>query len=161
MPSSFAPRWSRILFSRQVTAIAGSLVVLTFLGCMSLTFQGRTVSVENGTCPEVICEKGKVHIAANCIADVYYPHAFSTRPNLEFDDHHDCCELIEQREDGFRVRNQSSFGVTMTWKARGVHTETPSPVVGPPLVVATPATGTVPPPEPVPATLPKPLPANP
>jgi hypothetical protein len=157
MPVPRPSRRSYRFLNRRVTVAAASACVLLFLGCMNFTFQGRTVSVENGASPGVSCQSGTAHLAGHACADVYYPAAFATKPNLELEDSFDHCEIVEQREDGFRVRNRCFFSVDIVWKARGTRVEAVVPAA---VVAPAPAANSLPP-EPVPATLPKPLPANP
>lgn len=145
---------TNVLLSRRVGATAGFVVAMIILGCMSISFQGRQVTVDHVTEEGVSCHKGKVHVPANECLDVYYPFPFAAKPNLELCDAFDRCELVTQCEDHFRIRNKSCFGASCEWKARGLK----AIAAPPPALVGAPADH---PPEPASAPPPKPLPANP
>ena len=131
------------LGTRSLGVGAGVILLIVFLGCAGLS-QDRREIVEraDGT----TAQDGRVSVPDGKTVDVYYPIPYNSRPNLETHDTFEECLVVEQRSDGFRVRNPSPFARTVTWSARGVVVpiSTPAPV--------TPTTGL--PPEPIPVSAP-------
>ncbi len=139
---------------RSAAALAGGLMVLVFLGCMSISIGGPS-DVRPGDA-ECFVQEGKVHLLPNGSELVYYPIPFAHTPNLElcggfFENE---WNLVEQQEDHFRIAStsKSATGTWVSWKARGLKATQAAPAVPPP----------VPPPSPetLPAA-PVPLPSNP
>ena len=113
---------------------AAAVVFLILLGCMSISigkFGGPACCTEpDGT----FCQEGEVSVPANTVREVFYPVPYANRPNLEISDLFSHGELLDQKETSFKVRNASSFAVTLSWKARGVRviSPTPEPTLTPP-----------------------------
>ncbi|HZY91072.1 MAG TPA: hypothetical protein VFE78_39985 [Gemmataceae bacterium] len=120
---------------RLATVAAGVLLCLVVLGCMSISFGGKSIC--GGDPTEPFEQKGEVCLAAQGEIDVYYPLPYASPPNLTVDapSHH--VVVFEQKPDHFRVGGAGK----MTWVARGVR-------AGPTVVVPVPPT--LPPPAPLP-----------
>jgi hypothetical protein len=102
-------------------AAALALVFLGFgLGCMSLSIGGKSEVVSHDDVAGL--ERGNVHIGPGQEQTVYYPAPYMSPPNLEFEDTAVTakCQIVEQRPDGFRVRNMGATPVDISWKTRGV-----------------------------------------
>jgi hypothetical protein len=105
----------------RLAGIAGGMLLLSIvLGCMSFSFGGHEVSIEHNGGDGITCHDGTIQVPAHACLNVYYPAPFSSKPNLEVTECFGRCEILEQREDGFRVRNNSIFTVTAEWQARGL-----------------------------------------
>jgi hypothetical protein len=134
-----------VLLTRQAGVVAAIALLVILLGCMSISigkFSGT------GSCTEadgIFCQEGEVTVSGGAVREVFYPAPYAHTPNLEVSDTFNHCELVEQREGSFKVRNASGFSVTVCWKARGVR------AIPPP----------VPPPLPPPVLPSEPLPAEP
>jgi hypothetical protein len=119
-----------------------------FMGCMSLSIGNRTI--EAPPCEEgVLCQQGEVHLPGNTSQFIHYPLPYPRKPNIEIDSTFDDCQIVEEHEDGFLLRNPNCLSRTVKWKARGVKCDSP------------PAIPNEPSPQPVPAptpTLPAPTP---
>jgi hypothetical protein len=121
----------------RIMGIASCVVLLaTFLGCMSIG--GRTEIVNRDDRSST--QSGKVTLAGKQELDVFYPVAYVSPPNLEFEEE---CVVVEQKADHFRVKNTSPFSRVITWTARGVP-PSPSQTALPPAHIPTdsPKTGT-------------------
>jgi hypothetical protein len=134
-----------LLTRRKAGVAAGVVLVLIFLGCMSIAIGNRTPEgtvLEDGT----LVQNGEATVPPGCEQDVYYPIPYARPPHLDVSSSFDECVLVEQREDHFRVKNvDHTFSHSVTWKARGMRC-LPSPCAPasePPLA---------PPPTPVPAS---------
>ncbi len=114
----------------QVAALVLALLTTIFLGCMSLSFGGRTY--QGTTAENVVVQEGKAVIPAHCEQDVYYPRPFAHTPNLEMEDTMFAGSVVEQKEDHFRIVNNGLLPVTASWTARGVPTPLVVPVSSPP-----------------------------
>jgi hypothetical protein len=164
-PNWRVSRWAWIedvLFSRSAACVATCLAALIVLGCMSISLGGHSVEEVKVT-PEtsaVLLQEGRIPVRPGGEQDVYYPVAYSSRPNVEIDDPLGLCDIVDQKENCFRVRfhaNSGNGAQVLTWKARGAHV--PQPAVAQPA----PATETVQPaasasPAPVPVSAPSPQP---
>jgi hypothetical protein len=118
---------------------AGVTLVAILLGCMSISIgKFSEHKIEDGGL--TLCQEDEVTVPAGGERDVYYPIPYPCPPHLEICDSFSHLEIVEQREDHFRVKNTSAFRQTGTWKARGLK----APVHGPPAPAAPPP---VPPPE--------------
>ena len=109
--------------SRLVAAVAAAIIVGIFAGCMSLSIGGRTshhVTSEAASEDGIFLQQGVARIKGSGDIDVFYPVAYQRPPNLELGEDSDHCEIVEQREDHFRVHNSSPFKGEVQWKARGV-----------------------------------------
>jgi hypothetical protein len=102
-------------------AVVGAVSFLACsLACMSFTIGGKT---ENVTSEEVGGRQhGKLQVAPGQESVVYYPTPYMSPPNLEFDDANvtKTCQIVEQRPDGFRVRNTNGATIDVGWQARGM-----------------------------------------
>lgn len=136
------PRFRDKVLSAPVGVIAASLMLAIFMGCMSLSIGNRTV--EAPPCEEgVLCQQGEVHLPANSSQFIHYPLPYPRKPNIEIDSLFDDCQIVEEHEDGFLLRNPNCLTRTVKWKARGAKCDSP------PVIPSAP-----PPPLPVPATTP-------
>jgi hypothetical protein len=132
-----------MLLSRQVGALAGTILILIFLGCMSLSFGGLSIGCK--TEPDgTICQEGKTSVHKGEELDVYYPVPYASPPNLVLCGSSDDCEIIEQKADHFRIRCKGPFDRTPQWQARGLRC--PPPGATPTVVVTPPAPPAAPPP---------------
>jgi hypothetical protein len=104
---------------RGFVVIAGCAWVGILLGCMSFTYQGHECASVHLTEDGISCFEGKAHVAPGQCLNVYYPTPFASKPNLEVSELFDRLVVVEQREDGFQVRNASPFNVSGEWQARG------------------------------------------
>ena len=100
-----------------VIGVTGLLFLAISLGCMSLSFGGRTEVVA----PEgaLTRQSDTIHLGPAQEIFVYYPVPYATPPNLVVSDTWRDCRVVEQRPDGFRVKNMSSSARDMDWTARG------------------------------------------
>jgi hypothetical protein len=146
-------RLGRVLLSRQVGALAGTVLLLIFLGCMSLSIGCKTEP--DGT----VCQEGKVSLHKGQELDVYYPAPYASPPNLELSGDCDKCDIIEQKADHFRIRCNDPCDATPHWQARGLRC--PPPGTTPPVIVTPSAPPPAPPPtNDAPVPLPTPTPAQ-
>ena len=129
-------RLMRILSSRPAGAVAACLSALVVLGCMGIAIGNRTAE-EMKSCSSPgpsaedngpLTQEGKIHIRPGSEKLVYYPIPYSSPPNLELADDLDYCDVIEEKENCFRVRFHTGFSTsqqTLCWKARGVRCAPP------------------------------------
>lgn len=110
--------WSRLVVGLGVCAFIGFS-----LGCMNLSFGGRHEYVSSPKDGESVTDglqRGKAYAGYAQELSVYYPIAYVSPPNLEFeDDAKSQLVIVDQKPDHFRVKN-THVGVEFTWKARGV-----------------------------------------
>jgi hypothetical protein len=132
-----------------LAAICGIVLAVVVMGCMSISigkFAATAVEAE-----EPFCQEGECSLAG-CERDVYYPIPFAHPPNLEVTGLSGQYELLEQREDHFRIRGGSMPGTpTLQWKAKGVRAAratpcSPSPVSAPLTLSAPASSPALPPP---------------
>jgi hypothetical protein len=136
------------LLSAPVGVTAAALVLAIFMGCMSLEIGNRTV--ETPHCEDgVLFQQGEAHVPGESVRFVRYPIPYPRKPNLEISTTFDDCEVADEREDGFLLRNPRPFSRKVSWKARGMKCDPPP---------ATPPTPLPPAPVPVTPTLPTPTP---
>src|SRR5947209_430843 len=99
----------------RLTAIFSAVAIIAIVtGCMSLQIGGRTshhVTSESIGEDGVFTEQGVAHLKGSGDMDVYYPVPFQHPPNLELTDDSDRCDIVEQKEDHFRLHNPHA------WKA--------------------------------------------
>lgn len=149
-------RLGRVLLSRPVGALAGVVIVLIILGCMSLSFGGLSIGCK--TEPDgTVCQEGKVSLHQGQEFDVYYPVPYASPPNLEISGDSDNCEILEQKADHFRIRCKGAADAAPHWQARGLK----PPAAAPTVIVTPPAPPAVPPPTegaPIPLPVPTPMP---
>jgi hypothetical protein len=129
------------------------MVVGIFAGCMSLNIGRTSNHVTSDAVSEdgVYLQQGVARLKGGGEAEVHYPIAYQRLPNVELDDDSDHCEIVEQHEDHFKVRNTSPFKAEAHWKARGVRVAS---AIAPPAVPATP------PPDPPPPAVPPAVPES-
>ncbi len=108
---------------RRTTIIASAVCFLaSALGCMSFSFGEHTeVVAPDGNLTK---QTGTIHVPPGQEVMVYYPGPYASPPNLVVDDTFHQCSVIEQRPDGFRVKNSSPFAQDVTWSARGMRAAT-------------------------------------
>jgi hypothetical protein len=125
MPEHRTARIWTVIFSREVGLLATGLVVLIFLGCMSLSFGERSAEAPAPDCGPLV-QKGEVTVPAGTEQDVYYPIPFASPPNLTIRDMIEECVVVDQKPDHFRIRNERKLGVSVCghvavqWTARGL-----------------------------------------
>lgn len=140
-----------IVLSRPVGVVAGALMLLIFLGCMSLSIKIGCKPEPDGT----TCQEGKVYLRQGQEVDVYYPVPYASPPNLELSGDSDNCEIIEQKADYFHIRYKGSIYAKPHWKARGQKCLPPG--VAPAVIVPPPSP---PPSNDSPSPLPPPTPVQ-
>ncbi|MGH7169376.1 MAG: hypothetical protein ACRELF_05865 [Gemmataceae bacterium] len=121
----------RRVLTRPVGAAAGAVLILIFLGCMSLSIKIGCKSEPDGT----TCQEGKVYLREGQELDVYYPIPYASLPNLELSGDDDDCVIIEQKADHFHIRYNGTIYAKPHWKARGLRCPQPAaiaPVIVPP-----------------------------
>ncbi len=107
-------RFANLIFSRKAAALAGGFTALIFLGCMCFNIGSQF------TIPETFEQEGQVTVPANCEMDVFYPIPYATPPNLTFENGHNDCFLVEQKNNHFRIFNKNvTKARTIDWKANG------------------------------------------
>lgn len=109
----------------RVFVVFGSGVAVAFaLGCMNLSFGGKTVVTPASDSPakEEGLQRGKAHVPHGQEISVYYPVPYNSPPNLEFEgaDGGRHFQVIDQKPDCFRVKNMNSMNAELAWKARGI-----------------------------------------
>ena len=123
MPEQRTGRVWTVLFSRKVGVLAAGLVVLIFLGCMSLSFGERAPEAAPDCSPLV--QKGEVTVPVGAEQDVYYPIPYASPPNLTIHEPFLDCVIVDQKPDHFRIRNERK-GILLggcpavEWTARGL-----------------------------------------
>jgi hypothetical protein len=143
------------LLSRRVGALAGFVLALIILGCMSLSFGGLSIggrTEADGT----LCQEGDVKLRVGQEQDVFYPIPYASPPNVELSGDMDHCEIVDQKADHFRIRNPSGGQACPHWHARGVKACAPTTVI----VASPPARPAGTPPAPPPPVLPAPTPVG-
>jgi hypothetical protein len=149
MPADPRPRgrFASLLLTRPAGFLAAVALLLILLGCMSISI-GKFSGTGSGCTAEadgIFCQEGEATLAAGELREVYFPAPYAHLPNLEVSDTFHNCVLLHQREDSFSVRNDASYSVTVSWKARGMRA---APLAGPP---PPPPEPHLPPPAPVPS----------
>jgi hypothetical protein len=140
-------------------ALSAAIIIAIITGCMSLQIGGRTthqVTSESIGEDGVFVEKGVAHVKGNGDLDVYYPVPYQHPPNVELVDGGERCDIVEQKEDHFRIRNPHGGKVDVQWKARGMRVASSHTAPAVP-------TAAVPPPDPPPSSAsaaPPPSPAH-
>jgi hypothetical protein len=147
-----ARRWDRVnqwLFSNTAACVAACVGAIIVVGCMNISLGGHSAAVsvplaeEQGTFEQT----GRLPVRTGpdpvC---VFYAVPFASPPNLDVEDPSGQCDIIEQKENCFKVRfhaNVTSSPQTLAWKARGTRaSQTP----------ATPAAATIEMSQPLPST---------
>jgi hypothetical protein len=147
-------------YSRPLAVVAGVVLVLVVLGCMSyssyhLTEEDRATDVvkpAEGITPRpdgVTEQCGECRVAPHEALTVYYPVPFTSIPNLETHAKDDffgnvrVAKLVKQEAASFEVKNPLSEVMLVRWSARGrlVPAPLPSalpPPIGPTVVVEVP-----------------------
>lgn len=107
-----------------VVGVSGLLFVGFSLGCMNLSFGGKTqvVSPTSQETPGDGLQRGKVYVPQGQEVCVYYPVPYLSPPNLEFEDSDNKrhLQIVDQKPDHVRVKNTNSWPVEVPWKARGM-----------------------------------------
>jgi hypothetical protein len=129
---------------RLATLAAGVLLCLVVLGCMSISFGGKSVCCTDPQGP--LEQKGELCLEAQGEIDVYYPLPYASPPNLTVDGPLHRVAVLDQKPDHFRVAGPGK----LKWVARGVRAGpavvvpvAPSP---PPAALAGPPPAPLPPP---------------
>jgi hypothetical protein len=102
---------------------------------MSFSFGGRNYEkhTSESRCEDgLFIQEGTTRLRPRSEQDVFYPVPYAHPPNLELGEDCDDCVILEQKEDHFRVKNQSFFTANVGWQARGIrHPAVTLPVSGP------------------------------
>jgi len=115
------------LLTRKAGVIAAVALLVILLGCMSISIGKFTGTGTSAEADGIYCQEGEVPLVAGELREVFYPAPYAHTPNLELGGGLTHCELVEQHEDSFKVRNKSDFSVMISWKARGVRAPAPAP----------------------------------
>jgi hypothetical protein len=113
---------------RILTACALILLTGIIVGCMSISFGGRSSEARDDGLLE---QEGEVEVKEGMTQTVYYPVPYASPPNLVIDNFFGNVEIEEQAWDHFRVRGVK-VGLAVEWKAKGLR----GPPAPPPIVVA-------------------------
>ncbi len=117
---------------RLLTAGALTLLTAIIVGCMSISFGGRSCEVHDDN---VLEQEGTLTFGPAC-QTVYYPIPYASPPNLTLDTPFHSLEIEEQAPDHFKVHVNGSLLGPVTWKAKGLRAppphEPPTPVYAPP-----------------------------
>src|SRR5262249_18363925 len=65
-------------------------------------------------------QEGTANVPRSSELDIYYPVPYAATPNLNFDNLPSGCEVVDQKENHFRVRNTANKSLAVNWKARGM-----------------------------------------
>jgi hypothetical protein len=115
---------------RLLTASAFVVLACIILGCMSISFGGRSsVSLDDG----LLEQEDKLELHNGATQTVFYPVPYGSPPNLVVDSTFHEVEIEEQAADHFRVRCSDPTG-SVTWKAKGLRVTSPPPIVVAPIV---------------------------
>jgi hypothetical protein len=122
------------LFSLPVAALASLLLLITFLGCMSLQVGGDHRPMEIDSEEGVVRQSGTVTLRGDQPQTVYYPIPYISPPNLTIKDEwpHERWQLVDQKADHFSIRREPlSLGppLEITWTAKGLKGPPAAPVV--------------------------------
>src|SRR3954452_8045487 len=100
----------RVLSGRPAGAAATLLTMLIIFGCMTHNHYHTTegVSAIDGT----LTQAGEVSVSGGSEQVIFYPVPFASPPNLELGRDQEWCKLVEQRADGFRIRNNYGAGAS-------------------------------------------------
>ena len=110
------PAWQR-----QSVAAGVVLFVAFSLGCMSLSFGGRTEVIAPGDSP--YAQSGAVELPPYEEQIIYYPIPYQSPPNLTVLDsprNHRPFRIVDQRGDGFRIKNETEGRLLVEWSAKGL-----------------------------------------
>ena len=107
----------RVLFGRAACAVAACLTVLIILGCMTNNYCSMPEGVSEAD--GILTQTGEASLPGSSEQFIYYPVPYSSPPNLELEGTLNYFKLLEQKADGFRIRNEYSLTHSVTWKARG------------------------------------------
>jgi hypothetical protein len=155
---AMASRWNgvtKILFSKAAAGVTACLGAAIVLGCMNISLGGHSAAVavpmveEQGAFEQV----GRLPVRCGPEQVVFYAVPFTSPPNLEIEDPSAQCDIVDQKENCFKVRfhaNVTSSPQTLSWKARG--TRAPQAVSAAPAPAAAEVQPT-PPAPPAPPTL--------
>jgi hypothetical protein len=126
MVSSGQLRIGALFLTRPGGAAAGAFLLLTQLGCMNFAVGNKNWDGHGGVLDHdgVLEQEGKVTLLNSEERDVYYPIPYASIPNLELttDNLINHYEILQQKEDHFRVRNTIGLEIELNWHARGVRT---------------------------------------
>jgi hypothetical protein len=134
------------LFGRVQVCVATILCFLALMGCMSINVGGgdsKPCADSNG----FLVQEGKIPVRNNGDLVIYYPKPYTSPPNLEIEDGNSVCEIVEQKENSFRVHFKPTVAVSqqsITWKARGAQPVVPEIVPTGAVTPASSLTGPVP-----------------
>ncbi len=124
------------LFSPKWACLAAVLLGLTILGCMNFApFPSQVEIKTTADTPGMLAQDGKIPERPGKEQIVYYPVPYASPPNLTLTDNAKDCDIVEQKENYFRIRFLASAKPQqeVTWTARGVRVPLPgdaTPVSG-------------------------------
>jgi hypothetical protein len=101
----------------RVTAVTAlGLMALTYVGCTNSPPRRAVVEEPRGT----LVQQSSVAMNPGEEKWVFYPRPYTAKPGLEVHSVGNNCQVLEERADGFRVRNVASASPgSFTWKASG------------------------------------------
>jgi len=128
---SLPPPPKRRYLLRIPTACALILLTAIIVGCMSISFGGRSCESHDDNLLE---QEGTLRFGPEC-QTVYYPIPYASPPNLTLDMPFHALEIEEQAPDHFKVRMTGAVLGAVTWKAKGLRAppphEPPAPIYAP------------------------------
>jgi len=111
--------------ARAGIGLGAAAFVAFSLGCMNLSFGGRTEVLPPAVKEQEVSaegiQRGKAFAGYAQEVCVYYPVPYVSPPNLEFEDQDSRrqVQIVDQKADHFRIKN-THLAVEIPWKARGV-----------------------------------------
>src|SRR5262249_47420997 len=103
--------------------------VVICLGCMNFQFGGRNETVHSTASDKPgQVQSGSASVAGHQEIDVYYPVPLVSPPNLVISESA-WVQVVDQKPDHFRVKNNTPMSWDFKWMARGV--PVPPPVSSP------------------------------
>src|SRR5262245_46299340 len=113
-PSGARGRRGRPHVARAWVAVGLCLAGLFFLGCASGPPRSGVVEESHG----VSVQQSSLDLAPGQETFVFYPKRYQGPPNLEVKSTGNICQVLEQKDNGFRVKNISTASPgSLTWKA--------------------------------------------
>jgi hypothetical protein len=155
-PRGVRRRLAALMFSPAAARVAAGLYLLIALGCMSFTIGGRGSDEVRPATEDVgmLTQEGKVPVRPGSEQLIYYPVSYASPPNLELEDPFHVSDIVDQKENCFRVRfheSVASADLTLLWKARGVRGPS-APAAAPTAASETSPPAVIPPPAPLPGS---------
>jgi hypothetical protein len=123
-----ARRWNgvnQLLFSKAAACVTTCLGIVIVLGCMNISLGGHSAAVALPLAeePGAFEQAGRLPVRTGPDPQVvYYAVPFAAPPNLEIEDPSGLCDIVDQKENCFKVRfhaNVTASPQSLAWKARG------------------------------------------